>query len=75
MIEGFEDTAPNAPLGFHKFKCTTCGGIFNSGIANLSRHWSECGGKYFTKELFIRRVFKGKALTIEDVNEIKKQMK
>lgn len=33
------------------YKCNACGEVFPSGIVTLSRHWAECSGKGFMKDI------------------------
>ena len=33
------------------YKCKTCSKEVPSGIVNISSHWTECTGKFFTEEL------------------------
>lgn len=70
ILGGFIINQADIPDG--ECKCPKCGKIIERGIISLSRHWSECTGKDFTKGL-MGHYDEHKSLTVQDVEDLHKK--
>ena len=55
-----------------KLYCKDCGAEVKRGIINVSEHWVGCGGKVFYNSLMEIAELKNGKITMEDIDEIKK---
>ena len=56
-------------IGDHLFRCVVCGAEIESGIARISKHWVNCGGKSFHQKLITKATW-----PVEEIENLKKSL-